>query len=204
VDKIIDILLELIRKRSPGTVARVVAHLLMPGFVMAGAITGAGSASMTFDFRGPISVTELHTQIDSLGRLTPKPGIALTVEPVASEYRVPLNGGSTIWMSLDPKTARANDDRLVVTPTEVRATSPFWGVSDPVTVVVAGQASGDVLRLGGNEFLRNWRLEPRRSTAFLSQVLLVCVFSFGMSVAAVWPAQYSVEDAGAEARTGPD
>lgn len=203
LDKIVQILLEH-TKHSPGTLAKIVAHLLMPGFVMALAISGVYSSSMAFDLSGPVTVAELQTQVDTQGRVTPKPGIALIVEPVTSEYRIPLNAGSTIWMSLDSKTAKVNDDRLVVTPTEVRGKSPFWGVSAPVTIVVAGQASGEIWLPGGKEPLKNWSLEPRRSIAFLSDVLLVCVFVFGMSLAAVWPSHNSVEDTATEARANPD
>lgn len=203
-EKILEILLDLPSKHAPGTLAKIVAHLLMPGFVMALAISSVYSSSMALDLSGPVTVAELQTQVDTQGRITLKPGIALTVEPVTSEYRIPLNAGSTIWTSLDSKTAKVNDDQLVVTPTEVRARSPFWGVSAPVTVVVAGQASGEIWLRGGKEPLKNWRLEPRRSLAFLSNILLVCVFVFGMSLTAVLPSHNSVEDVAAEARANPN
>lgn len=204
LEKIVQILLELTSKHGPETLAKVVAHLLMPGLIMSLAISSVYSSSTALDLSGPVTVAELQTQVDTQGRVTSKPGIALTVEPVASKYRIPLNAGSTIWMSLDSKAARVNDDRLVVTPTEVRGESPFWGVTAPVTVVVAGQPSGEIWLPGGKESLKNWGLEPRRSIAFLFDVLLVCVFVFGMSLAAVWPSHYSVEHTAAEARANPD
>jgi len=203
-EKILEILLDLPGKHAPGTLAKIVAHLLMPGFVMALAISAVYSSSMALDLSGPVTIAELQTQVDTQGRITPKSGIALTVEPVTSEYRIPLNAGSTIWTSLDSKTAKVNDDQLVVTPTEVRARSPFWGVSAPVTVVVAGQSSGEIWLPGGKEPLKNWRLEPRRSLAFLSNILMVCVFVFGMSLTAVLPSHYSVKDTTAEASANPD
>jgi hypothetical protein len=176
----------------------------MPAFVMTWAISAVYTSSMALDLSGPVTISELQTQVDTQGQITPKAGIALTIEPVTSEYRIPLRAGSTIWMSLDSKAARVNDDQLVVTPTEVRAQSPFWGESAPVTVVVAGQTNGEIWLRGTKEPLKNWRLEPRRSLAFLSNILLVCVFVFGMSLAAVLPSHDGVKDTAAKVSANPD
>lgn len=204
IEKIAEALVDFARKQPPGALSKVIAHLLLPGFVMAWALSGVYSPSMAFDSGEPIRVAELSTEIDTLGRVTQKAGIALTVEPVTSEYSVPLNAASAIWVSLDPQTAKANVDRLVITPTELRGKSPFMGVSTPVTVIVVGQSKGEIWIPGGTEQLKNWRLEPRRSIAFLSNILLVCVFVFGMSLAFVLPPRYSIEDTAAEVSANPD
>jgi hypothetical protein len=203
-EKLFHLLVELASKQSPSSLAKLVAYLLMPGLVMVLALLGVYSFSGGLDLGGPVRIAELQTEVDTNGRITSKPGIAITVEPATAEYRIPLLASGSIWSSLDSKTAKMNDDRLVVTASEMRGKSPLWGVSAPVTVVVAGKASGEIWLPGGKESLNSWRLEPRRSVAFLSNVLLVCVFVFGMSLAAVWPAHRSVENAAAEVGANPD
>lgn len=203
IDKLAEILVEFTRKR-PGSVAKLVAHVLMPVFVMGLALSDVYSTTLIFDFRKPISVAELRTEIDTQGRITQKTGVALTIEPVESEYRIPLEAASTVWMSIDSRTAKLNDDRLMLTRTELRGKSPLMGVSTPVTVIATGKSNGEIWIPGGTEQIGNWRLEPRRSIAFLTHILFVCVFIFGMSVTAVLPPLYSVEDATTEASAHPN
>jgi hypothetical protein len=193
-----------IRKLEEGGLAKLAAYLLAPGFVFGLAVSAVYSPSVGLDFGRPVTMVDLHTEVDVSGEITGKSGMMLILEPVELEYRIPLNAGSSVWMSLDQRTARMNNDRLVLTPTELRGKSPLIGVSTPVTLVVTGEPEGEIWLPGGKEQLEDWRSEPRRSIAFVSNVLLVCVFAFGISLAAVLPLSDRVQDAGAEIRTKPD
>lgn len=195
---------EFVRKLPEDGLAKLAAYLLAPGLVFGLAISGVYSAPVGFDFGTPISVAELHTEMDSLGRITQKRGVALIVEPVESTFRIPLDGATTVWTSLDQRAARMNNDLLTVSSTELRGRSPFVGVSTPVAVVVAGKSEGELWAPGTTQNLGNLGLEPHRSIAFLSNILLVCIFAFGMSLAAVLPLNNSVEDTATEIRAHPN
>jgi len=205
LEKILEAALEfLLSEQSEAQRAKVAAHLLAPALVMGIAISGVYSLSVGFDFGSAITVAELRTQVDTAGHIVQRPGLALIVEPTETEYRVPLKTSSSIRTSLDEQTTRINDDRLVLTQTEFRGQSPLVGVSAPVTVVIDGESQGDIWVPGGKFSLANRRIEPRRAIAFVSIVLLVCIFAFGMSFATVFPLKLSVNDTTAELGTDPD
>jgi hypothetical protein len=195
---------EFIRKLPEEGLAKLAAYLLAPGLVFGFAISGVYSASIGFDFGEPITVVELHTEMDALGRVTQRHGVALIVEPVTSTFRIPLDGATTVWTSLDQRAARMNNDFLTISSTELRGRSPFVGVSTPVAVVVAGESGGELWIPGAKQALDNRGLEPRRSIAFLSNILLVCIFAFGMSLAAVLPLNNGIEDTATETRAHPN
>jgi hypothetical protein len=196
--------IEFVRGLPEDGLARLAAYLLAPGLVFGLAVSGVYSASVGFDFGTPISVAELRTQMDSLGRVTQKRGVALIVEPVESTFRIPLDGATTIWTSLDQRAARMNNDLLTVSATELRGRSPFIGVSTPVAVVVAGKSEGELWAPGTTQALGNLDLEPHRSIAFLSNILLVCIFTFGMSLSAILPFNNSIADTTAKKRAHPN
>lgn len=205
LEKIVEAAIDFfLSKESEARRAKVAAHLLAPALVLGIAVSGVYSLSLGFDFGAAVTVAELRTQLDTGGSIIPRPGVALIVEPTETEYRIPLKTPSTVWTSLDERTARMNDDRLVLTQTEFRGESPLVGVSVPVAVVVAGEPDGEIWVPGGKVGLSHRRMEPRRSIAFVSIVLLVCVFAFGMSFAAVFPLRLSVYEAGTELSAHPD
>ena len=205
LEKIFEVSVDfLLGKQSEAQRAKIAAHLLAPALVMAIAISGVYSLSVGFDFGGAITVAELRTQVDTGGRIIRRPGLALIVEPTETEYRVPLKTPSSVRTSLDEQTTRMNDDRLVLTQTEFRGQSPLVGVSTPVALVIDGESAGDIWVPGGKLSLGNRRIEPRRSIAFISFVLLVCFFAFGMSFAVVFPLRLGVNETSAELSTHPD
>lgn len=194
----------LLSKKFEARRAKISAHLLAPALVLGISVSGVYSLSLGFDFGAAVTVAELRTQLDTGGSIIRRPGIALIVEPTETEYRIPLKAASTVWTSLDERTARINDDRLVLTQTEFRGESPLVGVSAPVAVVIEGEPESEIWVPGGKARLGDRRMEARRSIAFVSIVLLVCVFAFGMSFAAVFPARLGIYDAGTELRAHPD
>lgn len=197
-------IIEFIRKLPESGLAKLAAYLLAPGLVFGLALSGVYSASVGFDFGQPITVAELKTEIDTLGAISAKRGVALIIEPVESNFRIPLSGASKVWTSLDQRATKMNDDLLTVAPTELRGRSPFIGVSNPVTIVVTGEAEDEIWTPGATQPLHELRMEPRRSIAFLSHVLLVCIFAFGMAFAAVLPFNYNIEHTTTKVRANPD
>lgn len=191
---------DLVSGRSPDDLARIAAYLLAPGLVLVLGLSGVYSPGLAIDFARPVAISYLQTHVDGRGQITGKKGLAVVLEPVPAEYSITLKGSSGMWLSLDEATARANGDRLAIGPTALSGRSPLMGVSDAVTVVVEGDAAGQILVPGGAESLDDWRSQSRRSTSLVSSVLLACVFAFGMSLAIGLPSPKSNEDGARQKR----
>lgn len=185
---------EFLQRANRDQLAQISASLLAPGLVFALALSGTLTSGIGIDLGRPIAISQLRTEISENGDTTSKHGIALIVEPLSIEYRIPLvPGAGRIWSSLDIDAARANADRLVITAGGLRGKAPFLGVTGPVTLVVPGEAGKEVYTPGGRQTLDDWQLPSRRSTSIVSSVLLACVFAFGMSLASGLPLTVSQE-----------
>jgi hypothetical protein len=189
---------ELVLGRSRDELARVAAYLLAPALVMGLAVAGVYSPGLGLDFSKPVSFTELMTEVSSQGKVTKKKGFALVLEPMASDYQIPVTTASSMWISLDADVLRANADRLVLTETAFKGRSPLLGVRDPVTVIVQGEPRSEILVPGGTEHIVDWRMQSRRSLSLLSSTLLACVFAFGMALASGLPSAKTQEQTAAE------
>lgn len=175
--------------KSRAQLARVVAYLIAPLLVLGLAAAGVYTPGLGLDFGKPIAVSTLHTEIDTAGRISEVRGIAMTLEPTESEFQIPLDTASTMWVSLDPELARANSSRLALTPSGLNGRWPLVGVSTPVTVVVNAKPGSEILLPGGRDLLEAWQPQSRRSLAFITSVLFACIFAFGMSVATSFPSR---------------
>lgn len=178
---------DLLTGRSRDELATLAAYLLAPGLVMGLAGAGVYTPGLGLDFAKPVAVSELVTEVNTQGQVTGKKGIALMLEPVGSDYQIPLAAASSMWISLGEDIVRANADRLILTERGFNGKSPLIGVNDPVTVVVQGEPGKEILVPGGTERLEDWRLQSRRSVSLVSSALLACVFAFGMSLATGLP-----------------
>lgn len=184
--------------------ARAVAYVIAPGAVLLTAGVGVYSPEMGFTFSKPVTVAELRATIDSTGQTMEKSGLVLFIEPEDGQYSVPLKGASTVWTSLDEGTMDLDiaNPRLSKAGLTVRA--PFTGRPDPVTVVVDGRSSGEIYLRGEKVPVGSWRKPPTRSLAVLSDVLLVCMFAFGMSISRALSFQDENQDSDGKQRTSPD
>jgi len=179
---------EILKGRRPHQIARISAYLVAPGLVLAWTISGVNGRPLAIWLEWPVAISELKTEIGANGSLVSKRGIALIVEPVESEYRIPLGlGGSRIWSSLDEETIRSNRDHLVLNGGGLSNKTPYLGVNGPVAVVVEGELGTEIQVPGGSEPVDDWRLPSRRSLSIVSSVLLACVFAFGISLATGLP-----------------
>ena len=176
-------IVEWLKGKNRATTARIVACFLAPGIVMAPVISGILGGSFGLDLDRPLTITPLRTEVSANGTATQKPGVALIVEPVPSEYRIQFRSApSHLWSSLDEQAAKANQDRLTLDSTGVTGKAPFMGVSDPVTVVVDGQLGEKILFPGRTVSANNWELPSRRSDSVVFGALFSCVFAFGLSL----------------------
>lgn len=175
--------LEFLKGRSHGEIARISAYVLMPLVVLSWSILGfLGGGAV--DLERPIAISELRTEINERGEPESRRGIVIIAEPEPSEYRIRLGtGASKIWSSLDEEAARANAGRLVLSGGGLNGKTPFLGVSGPVAVVVDGDLGQDIEVLGGTERAEDWRLSSRRSNSLVFSVLAACFFAFGVSLA---------------------
>jgi hypothetical protein len=179
---------ELLKGQSPAAMARIAAFLLAPGLILGSVVSGVLGGSFGVELERPITISKLRTEISANGSTVSKPGFALIVEPITSEYRVQIQSAtSEIWSSLDEQTAQANRERLTLDASGVTGKGPFLGVNEPVTVVVEGQIGEEILIPGGAVKTDNWQLPSRRSDSIVSSALLACVFAFGMSLATGLP-----------------
>lgn len=193
---------DLLSGRSNDELARVAAFFLAPALIVilaAGKLPGFG-----LDLAKPVAVTHLMTEVDSQGRVTPRSGVVLTIEPVDSEYSLPVNGAARMWLSLGHDIVLANAERLVLTERGLNGRSPLIGVSEPVLVVVEGQVGKDILVPGGVERLEDWRIQSRRSLSLLSNTLVACVFAFGMALATGLPSLESQKHTAGKVGALPD
>jgi hypothetical protein len=194
--ELLKLAIDWLKKRSGDDMARIVAHILAPAFVLGLTLLGSGEV-LSLDSPRPISISKLRTEISQKRDSKSRPGIAIIVEPVTSEYRIPLSGSaSTIWSSLDEEEARANYDHLVLDAGGLNGRAPLVGVNEPVMVVLEGNPGEEVQIPGGREKIDDWRLASRKSLSLVSGVLLSCVFAFGISLAKGFPSADRNEDAG--------
>lgn len=174
--------------RSGAQMARISAYLLAPALILGIALSGYYGGGLAVDPVKPVAISELRTEMNAQGDATSKPGVAVIVNPTASEYRIPLGSRPTrVWSSLDEQEVHANRDRLYMDGNGLNGKAPFLGVNGPVTVVVEGVLGTDILVPGGKELVDEWRLSSTRSGSIVSSVLLACVFSFGLSLATALP-----------------
>lgn len=185
----VSFLVELLKERSHHEIAKISAYLLAPGLVLVLTISGIHGRPLALGLERPVTISELRTELAETGLPISKKGVALILEPVESEYRIQVGGGSSrIWSSLDEPTLRANANRLTMSQGGLNGKTPFLGVNGPVTVVIEGDLGKNIQVPGGVERVDDWRLPSRRSLSMLSSVLLACVFAFGMSLATGLPA----------------
>lgn len=172
------------RGRTSDEIAKISAYVLTPGLMLVLTISNIVGGLPIIESTKALAILELRTEIYKNGKVIPKRGFALIVEPIESEYRIPLkNKPSRIWSSLDEQAAHANKDRLMLDDHGISGKSPFLGVRSPVAIVVDGQLGKDVLIPGKTEKVDDLRLRSRKSDSILSSILLACVFAFGLSVA---------------------
>jgi hypothetical protein len=177
-----------LRGRSPKVRAMVCAHFLAPALVIAIGLASTQGRGLIFDLAGPVTVSELRSEMNADGEVKARNGVALILEPVSAESTIPIIGGTGgIWSSLDGVTLAANRDRLVLTGNGLSSRTPFAGVSSAVSLIVDGNLGKEVQIPGGTSAIDGWRLTPRRSLSILSSVLLACVFAFGMALPAGSP-----------------
>jgi len=193
-------ILELLRDRNPAAIARISAYFLAPGLILGSVVSGVLGGGLGLDLERPITISQLRTEFSANGDPVPKPGLALIVEPVASEYRIQFQSATLhLWSSLDEQAAEANRDRLIVDGSGVSGKGPLLGVTDPVLVVVEGKLGDSILLPGGTVKADNWQLPSRRSDSIVSSALLACAFAFGIALATGFPpAQSNNETASQE------
>jgi hypothetical protein len=164
--------------------AKLSAYWLAPGSILLFAASGFFGSSFAIDLSQPIAVAELRSEVLSTGIISHKPGFAVIVEPVVSEFRIPLQSTpSGVWTSLDESGARANSSRLAVDAGGISGRAPFLGTVGPVTIVVEGELGPQIQVPGGMEKVDDLLLRSRRSVSVLTSVLIACVFAFGMTSA---------------------
>ncbi|HYM75660.1 MAG TPA: hypothetical protein VE377_06745 [Candidatus Dormibacteraeota bacterium] len=180
--------LEIAKRIEPGDFAKFCAYLVAPGLVFVAVVSGVFGGPLSFDMERPIAISELRTQMTVAGQPSSSPGVALIVEPIASESRIRVESDQpSFWTSLSPESTIANKDRLVIDRSGITAKPPFLGVPDPVTIVIPGQLGKEIEVPGGTMPVENWQLTARRSASILSGTLLACVFAFGIALTTVIP-----------------
>jgi hypothetical protein len=186
--KYLESLVKLLLGRSHPEIAKIVAYLVAPAVVLSLAALSADSHGLGLDLIGPITISELRSEIMVDGTTHSRPGVAVIVEPTSAELRVPIVGPSGgIWSSLDESTLKANRDRLHLDGGGVVSRTPLLGVNGPVAIVIDGRLGSEIQTVGGTDPINNWMLPARRSVSILSSVLLAWVFAFGMAFSAAIP-----------------
>lgn len=174
----------IIHGRTSEEIAKISAYFLGPVLIFGLTVSNIVGGLSVIEYGQALTIVELRTEISREGNVIPKSGFALIIEPVESEYRIPLRyKPSRIWSSLDERAAHANKSRLMLDENGISGKSPFLGVNSPVTVVVEGPLGEEILVPGRTQKTDELRLRSKRSDSILSSILLACVFAFGLSAA---------------------
>jgi hypothetical protein len=192
---------DLLYGRSNEELSCIAAYFLAPALVVGLAVGNLSGSGLGLDLAKPAAVTRLATEVDSQGRVASRPGVAITIEPIDSEYSLPIAGATKMWLSLGHDMALANTHRLVLTQRGLSGRSPLIGVSEPVVVVIEGQVGDEMLIPGSVEQLEDWHTQSRRSLSLVSSTLLACVFAFGMALATGFPSMQAHKETSSKNRT---
>src|SRR5690242_2752511 len=103
---------DIFKGRSKHELAQVTAFLLAPGLVLALTISGLDDRGLAVGMERPATIAQLKTELSGAGGITSRPGLVVLIEPVSSEYRIPLvQGTDRLWSSLSEEAMRANANR---------------------------------------------------------------------------------------------
>src|SRR5258707_14785792 len=87
-----------LKNMTPAARARICACLIAPGIVLTPVISGVLGGSLGLDLDQTITIAQLRTELSADGTATAKPGVALIVEPVSSEYSIQFETApSHLW-----------------------------------------------------------------------------------------------------------
>ena len=179
-----------IAPRSADQKAKISAYGVAPGFVLITSISAVFGVGLAIDAERPVAVYELKTEIAGKGEASSKAkrGVVLIAEPETAVYRIPIaQSASPLWSSLDEEKARSNADSAVVNNNLLTLTTPFFGVDEPVTLVMDGELGKEIQVRGSTEPIENWRRPSRQSRSLVSNVLAICFLTLGMTLATATP-----------------
>jgi hypothetical protein len=174
----------ILEDRDSRRIPRLSAYLFGPLLVVAITFSKISGGIFSLDAERPVSISELNVEVMQDGSTIYKPGVAVIVEPVASEYRIPLyTAPSSVWTSLDKRALLANRRRITMDNQGLSVSAPFIGVMGPATIVVDGQLENTIQVPAGTRSIEGFKLESRSASLFVSYVIMACSFSFGLSLA---------------------
>ena len=193
-----------VRSRTQVQLGRATAYGFAPFAVFFVALSGVYSPTSGLDFGRPLTIITLNTEIQKDGTVKNLTGVAVIFEPSDAKYHIPIAGASSIWTSLDSSRLQAGQGHLSLQPGGVRGEFPLYNVHEPVTVIVQGRPSPEVWVRGGKQHAKDFRPAPRRSVALVSNIVLACVFAFGMSFAKALTLDDDNEDRDGKLTADPD
>lgn len=201
---IVEKILGYIVPRSADEKAKISAYGVAPAFVLLTSISAVFGVGLSVDSERPVAVYELKSEIAGRGEATSKSkrGVVLVAEPESSVYQIPIaQSTSQIWSSLDEEKAQSNTNSAVVNNDQLTLTTPFFGVDEPVTLVLDGVLGKEIQIRGSTEPIENWRRPSRQSRSLVSNVLAVCFLTLGMTLASAAPSIDRDKDNAGQIRT---
>src|SRR5438270_2355768 len=128
---------DFLTSRKPHEWAKLSAHLFALALVFAWGALGVTGSKFSIESERAATISELKTEIIG-NAIKPKRGIAVIIEPISSDFQIPIKNASSIWSSLDESTVRANADRVALDNDGLKNITPFRGINSPVAIVVEG------------------------------------------------------------------
>jgi hypothetical protein len=175
---------EKIKNLTPTEKARVVAYILMPTLILLISIWAVSNGWLGIDLERAFAISELKTVSAGGGISSSKRGVVVIAEPVQSDYRIPLTHNNTeIWSSLTEQDVQSNNDSLTLNSDELRVVTSFYGVSEPVAIVLDGELGKEIKFRGPAESIEDWRLSSRRNVSLAFWPLAACFLAYGIAVA---------------------
>jgi len=200
---------ESIKKLGPTGRARVVAYILMPTLILFLLITALYKGWLGVDLERAFAISELKTVVTEGGIVSPRRGVVIIAEPIDYNYLIPIaRNNSEIWSALTEDDVRSNKDmkhnvdNLSLGSDELKVATSFYGVSEPVAIVVEGELGKEIKFRGRREPMDDWRLSSRRNANLAFWPLAICFLAYGIAVVRgapiIEPDQHDASQVGAE------
>jgi hypothetical protein len=208
---IINALLKLLRsnkqleKLTATEEARMTAYILVPTLVILALISAFYYGWLGIDLDKPVAISRLRTSVPAEAGSPPRQRAVLIAEPIPSDYTIHLSDSNAkIWSSLTKDDLEDNQKSLTLNGSVLGVTTEFYGVGDPVAIVVDGDLGNEIKFRGKTKLIEDYPLTSKRSVSLVFWVMTICFLAYGMAVARGAPIVSSKKNNGGKKRAKPN
>ena len=195
---------ERIKSLTPTEKSRLVAYVLVPAVILGLSTWAVYKGWLGIELERPFAVSKLKTVVTG-GSVASRGGVVVIAEPLQSDPQIPIaHNNAEIWSSLTEDDVQSNNPNAVLNNAELKLTTPFYGVSEPVAIVVEGELGEKIKFPGRTESVEDWRLSSRRNVSLAFWPLAACFLAYGIAFARVVPVVDRDKNNATKVRTKPN